>query len=518
MGIDPTEDILPSGKAEPGYADAAGSATPDIRQQEQVRVRLLIAIPVMIVLLLTLMGGILYQLTDRMFQSLPLDGPRGSEDYFGRYSLVWIGLMAAFDIIGALVGYFLARSITAPIHSIIRITEKVAAGDFSTKAPATRRDEVGVLGYTFNNMIESLNRFFTSRNRYILESFTGGLITTDLHGTVTAINSAAEKMLGVEPGNALGQPLETAFHEPGHGQFLALVNEMLWRPERPITRKVAVERAGGAPVTLSVKSSVMRDRAGRIFGLIINLRDLSELNKFYEQMGRTDRLATMGTFASGLAHEVRNPLGAIKVTAQLLGEDLAGDARKHEFAQLIVREANRLEQLVREVQQLSQAETPQSMTDVRGVVHDALTLARNHAKAPPPESVRVEEDYGEMPEALISADRVRQALLNILINAFQAVPPDGTVRVTARTDPSDPQAVVITVENTGPPVPPEEIEHLFEPFYTTKEEGSGLGLSISSQIVSAHGGDIGVANTADGVAFTVRLPLNAAPDAASLAR
>jgi PAS domain S-box-containing protein len=518
MGHNPTEDIPPNGTAEPEAGDAAESATPDIRQQEQVRVRLLIAIPVMIVLLLTVMGGILYQLTDHMFQSVPVIRTRGSEDYFGRYSLVWIGLMAAFDIVGALVGYYLARSITAPIHSIIRITEKVAAGDFSDKAPATRRDEVGVLGYTFNNMIESLNRFFTSRNRYILESFTGGLITTDLHGTVTAINSAAEDMLGVEPGSALGQPLETAFHEPGHGQFLALVNEILWRPERPVTRKVSVERTGGQPVTVSVKSSVMRDRAGRIFGLIINLRDLSELNKFYEQMGRTDRLATMGTFASGLAHEVRNPLGAIKVTAQLLGEDLAGDPRKHEFTQLIVREANRLEQLVREVQQLSQAETPLSMTDVQGVVRDALTLARNHAKAPAPDAVCVEEKYGDLPEARISADRVRQALLNILVNAFQAVPPGGTVRVITRTDPSDPPAVVIAVENTGPPVPADQIEHLFEPFYTTKEEGSGLGLSIASQIVSAHGGDIGVKNTADGVAVTVRLPLNAAPDAANLAR
>jgi two-component system sensor histidine kinase AtoS len=261
-----------------------------------------------------------------------------------------------------------------------------------------------------------------------------------------------------------------------------------------------------------VKTSEMRDKSGRVFGLIINLRDLSELQGFYEQMSRADRLATVGAFATGLAHDVRNPLGAIKGTAQLLAEDVKDNPRLVEFTKIIVQETNRLDELVCDVQQFSQPVAQKVPTDLNKLVSQTVAVARGGQAGSSGKGVSVVENLAALPTVHISADKIHQALLNVLINAFHAVDDGGIITVSTAHDPGEPLPVSVTVTNTGSRIETEDMVRLFEPFFTTKEQGTGLGLSITSQIVGHHRGTVQATNTRDGVAFTVRLPVGAEDD------
>lgn len=487
-------------------------APPRKSVHHRIRVRLLIAIPVIIVLLLTVMGGLFFQLVEREFSIVEGAMTNVEMQQFSQY---WLVLLLAFDICGAAVGFYMAYSITSPIHALIRLSEKVAEGDFSKKAAVARQDEVGELGKTFNYMIDSLNNFVSSRNRFILESFTGGLITTDVNGTITAMNKTAERLLGLEPGQAPGKTAEAVLGSPGCEQLLAVIQETLWKKE-PITSRNIEIHTTASDEALNVNSSVMRDEHGNIFGVIANFRDLHEWQRFYDQMRRTDRLATIGTFATGLAHEIRNPLGAIKGMAQLLAEDVKTNASSLEYTGIIVKEVNRLDALVREVQEFSHPSTaPMTWTDLNLLVQEAMSLARRNPSALSKPNIQLIEHYGEMPRAYINVGKITQALLNILINAFQATPEEHSITVETRFSQEDAMPLHISVTNTGSSIPAGQFHRIFEPFYTTKDTGTGLGLSITYQIVTHHGGDIQVSCDADSVSFLIKLPLQKAEEEVS---
>ncbi len=469
----------------------------------RVRVRLLITLPVVFVLFVTILTGVLYWLVDGHFGE-PLPDAL-SNARMQSFSYDWLGIFIVATIGSTIIGFALAYSITSPIRRMIQANQRVAGGDLRQKVDVSRTDEVGELSSSFNHMLEALNGFFESRNRFILESFSGGLITADVNGTVTAINSAAEKMLGVEAEHTAGQPLSTIFEREGMEDLQALYKETAWRKSTISGREVVVQTREQVQ-RLSVNASPMRDRNGNVFGLIMNFRDLGEMQRFYEQMKRADRLATMGTFATGLAHEVRNPLGAIKGTAQLLAEDVRELPRAVQYARVIVKEVNRLDDLVSEVQAYSQPGARKEPTELAKLVAETVTLARNSPKTILREGVTINENYDPLPLLQLSADKMSQAILNIAMNAIHATDAGGTIDVSTSYHAGDRLPVRVRISNTGNPVPTEQLERIFEPFFTTKDAGTGLGLSIAYQVVTYHGGEIVVRNTDDGVVFTIKLP------------
>lgn len=475
--------------------------------QETVRVRLLIAIPVVIVLLLTIMGGLLFQMVEFQFENVP-----GTSQTMEDFATQWLLLLIISDVFGAIVGYFIAHSITSPIKKLISISRKVAGGDFSDKAMVVQGNEVGQLGNSFNYMIDALSNYTSLRNKYIMESFSGGLITTDVNGAITTMNSAAEKILNVKAMHAIGKDARHVLAGGGMQPLLSIIEEALWRKHQVKSRRVEIGERG-KPVLLSVNASPMRDDHDTVFGLAVNFRDLAEWERFYQQMGQADRLATIGTFATGLAHEIRNPLGAIKGTAQLLAEDVGNNSTAAEYIQVIIKEVNRLDLLVREVQDFSVTSTTHKQpTDLSALMRDILLLARNNRKTVLASDVEVVEEYQPLPETYLSQDRMTQALLNIVGNAFQATPDGGRISISTAYNPEEPLPLSVTVHNTGSTIDPDEIPLIFEPFYSTKASGTGLGLSIAYQIVKRHRGEVSLQNTENGVAFTVRLPLQTEDD------
>lgn len=486
----------------------ARSAEEQRRITERVRVRLLVVFPLLIVLLLSIVAGVLYQIVEAEF-GFPTPRPSEAltEQRLGEVARTWILAMIAFDLGGAILGYAIAYSITAPIRRLIDVSRQIASGDLQERAAIRRPDDLGALSHSFDTMVESLNRFIEHRNRFILESFTGGLLTLDTHGTVTALNSAAERLLGLRASQAVGHPVEEVL---GSGKFeilLHAVRETLWENKPLRSRRLPVRDEKGDIRWLSVNASPMVEKDGAPFGVIVNIRDLEEWERFHRELARTDQLATLGTFAAGLAHELRNPLGAIRGLAQLLAEEAELPARCHEYCRVIMRECERLDGLVREIYDFAQ---PQAVTrdpvDVNELVRRALMLARNNQRCPLPPEVTVVEEFTALPLTRGNEEKLEQALLNLLTNAIEATPAGGEIRLRTRLRPNELLPIEIEIENTGSSLPPDSEARVFEPFFTTKEGGTGLGLAIAHQIVAAHGGSLRIANSHEGVTVQIRLP------------
>lgn len=509
-------------KSEPPLAPSQGSVysgsltrkSYQNRVEQQHRLRLMVALPVAIVLLLTLLSGAIYYLAESAFGGMVIGNrvlpPILNPDSFQKFSRDFLIILGVFCFLGTLVGVIMAHQITAPIFRLMELSERVAAGDLTPKAPSTGADEVGMLHSSFNRMVDSLNSYFTSRNRMIVESFTGGLVTTDLNGTIVAVNSSAERLLGISAHLAVGRPSEEVFDRPDLRSLVDLLKVTLLQ-QSPVQRKDLLLGLPGEHYEIIVQVSPMRDQKGRIHGLVLNLRDRAEFDRFIEEMGRADRLATLGTFSAGLAHEIRNPLGAIRGTSQLLAEITKSQPELQPYLEIIVKEADRLNRLVREVKEYSNPTSPSvDSVDLNMLLNEQVLLARNHPSLAAGVEFRV--DLARIPEIQGSYERLVQAVFNVVMNAVQATPTGGKISITSRYTPHQDYPVVIRVHNTGPLIPQEVLRRIFEPFYTTKSAGSGLGLAIAHQVIVYHGGRIEVANESDGVAFTLRFPRAPLPE------
>ncbi|HWQ26877.1 MAG TPA: ATP-binding protein [Chlorobaculum sp.] len=222
-----------------------------------------------------------------------------------------------------------------------------------------------------------------------------------------------------------------------------------------------------------------------------------------EQLRRSERLSTMGEFAAVLAHEIRNPLGSIRGTAEILKDDYKPGDPKHEFIEIQIRETERLNRVVEEFLHMVRPQ-PSDMQPctVQEELETIVTLLSNDAR-----KRQVELVLEPQPRPVIiraDGEKLRQAFLNIVLNALQATPPDGRVVISASVN--DKGACEITFRDTGPGIDSDHLNRIFEPFFTTKQDGTGLGLAISKKIVESHNGLLQV-ESSPGKGTTVRISL-----------
>ena len=270
-----------------------------------------------------------------------------------------------------------------------------------------------------------------------------------------------------------------------------------------------IERIKGGLMNLKSDLAHQLPRLGGEMGEIsiaINdmARSLAAKKRLEDQVQRAERLALAGELAAGLAHEIRNPMMAVKGFAQLLKEDIT-PAEQVEYADIINRETARMNRLIEEL--LTFARPPATdirPVDVNGVVVDSLFLLE-------PKAVRSRIDINRdlapgLPQVKVDSERLKQVLINILINAAQAVEKGGEIRVATCYNPGD-ATVRISVADTGVGIDPKNIGKLFDPFFTTKDDGTGLGLSVAERLMDSWGGKILVDSTLGrGSVFTLVLP------------
>lgn len=228
-----------------------------------------------------------------------------------------------------------------------------------------------------------------------------------------------------------------------------------------------------------------------------------ELQDNFEQMKRSERLYAIGQLSAGLAHEIRNPLASIAGAAPMLRKEALSGARRSELVEIIERECRRLNHLLTSFLDFARPRSPQyKPVDAGQLLNSVITLAA-HAPSGGRLKLRAEVAPG-LPTLECDQEQLQQVVLNLVINAMQAMPEGGEVVLAARTQHGN---VVIEVTDQGPGIPQESLDKIFDPFFTTKENGTGLGLSVGHQIVEQHGGSLSAKNNEGGGAtFTIVLP------------
>lgn len=223
-----------------------------------------------------------------------------------------------------------------------------------------------------------------------------------------------------------------------------------------------------------------------------------------EQLRRADRLSALGELSAGVAHEIRNPLGSIKGAAEILKDDYSPDEPKYEFIEILLKESDRLNQIVQEFLSFARPKAPElRATDINEAIDSVLTLTAQAArKAGVSVEKRLDASIGMRD---LDAGLLKQAFLNLVLNAIQAMPRGGFLTVESGLRGG---SVEVKISDTGVGIAPENRKKLFTPFFTTKKDGTGLGLAITFRIVQNHRGVIDVeSEPGKGATFTVRIPV-----------
>jgi len=240
-------------------------------------------------------------------------------------------------------------------------------------------------------------------------------------------------------------------------------------------------------------------------------RAYRRLAESFERTKEAERLAAMGQLSASLAHEIRNPLSSLKGSMPILLRGIEKDDPRQEFAEIVEKELNRLEDLTGEFLEYARPPLPRLADDeLSGVVAGVMRLVEKEAQRNQVE-IRVESAEG-LPLLKMDSGRMRQVVLNLMLNAIEAMPKGGVLRLRTTRGSGPPPlgpCVVLEVEDNGPGISPEVAEHLFEPFVSTKEKGTGLGLAVAHAWVMRHGGSLDVGSSElGGACFTICLPID----------
>lgn len=347
-------------------------------------------------------------------------------------------------------------------------------------------------------------------SKAILESLVGGVVTFDVGGNITIINRAAARMLEL--------PEQAPY--PSLGEFAKrhpLIAEAIRRArseeEYAHDLDSSFLKSTGCTLHLRTTISAQVDGNGLRVGLVVLVKDVSRIVTLEQELRKRDRLAAAGSLAAGVAHEVRNPLSAIELNLRLLREEVAqagavsGDV--NDYFDILAVETQRLNHITTSFLQLSRPETLRKVhLAAYGPLQQVLRLLEPEAKT---KRILFHVNLQHL-DAEIAGDatKLEQVFLNLLINAMQAMPNGGTIRIESRfyQEEDDRASVQIMIEDYGVGVAPDNIDRLFDPYFTTRSDGTGLGLAIADRIISDHGGTIGVASDLGrGTQFTVSLPV-----------
>ncbi len=343
----------------------------------------------------------------------------------------------------------------------------------------------------------------------IMRSMASGLVAVDMVGRVLTMNAAAEKLTGMSQLELRGT--EPVCLDPPGGGIHELLRKTL-RTRRGILRvERAVRRSNGGAFPAACATTLLRNPAGEVYGAVAVFDDLTELKEMEERIRSLDRLAALGRFTAGIAHEIRNPLTGIGTGVQYLARRLGEDPDQQENLDFIQREIARLNRIVEDLFRVTHPHPLRKSEESAADLVDRTLRSLGSAPAGKGVEVRVKlpEDLPRIP---VDPDQVQQVLLNLVKNAVEATPSGGRVEVHVYATPADderPQAV-FQVLDTGPGIDPEDLAHVFEPFFTKgKAGGTGLGLYVSHGIVERHGGELHAANAHQGGAvFTMKLPFD----------
>ena len=333
-----------------------------------------------------------------------------------------------------------------------------------------------------------------------------GVIVTDADGRITYLNAAAGQLLGIDPERAVGEPLSNYFRD--------LDWQKIWSADKDEWRKVFThELEVFYPQQRFISFYIVPvadEQNSVVTGMAIILRDVTETRQRAESTIESEKLSAITLLAAGVAHEIGNPLNSLNIHLQLMERELrklpaAQGERLREDLRVARDEIARLDQIINQFLRAVRPSQPELQpTTVNDVIVETLALLEREIRD---RDILVELELGKgLPRILLDRAQIKQAFYNIIKNALQAMRSGGILRIRTEADGTH---IIISFIDSGHGIAPEQIGQLFEPYFTTKQNGTGLGLMIVQRIVREHGGTIEVESDKDrGTTFRVRLPIH----------
>lgn len=415
------------------------------------------------------------------------------------------------------LGLYLAKRITRPVQMLSAAAREIGAGRLEHRIEHQADDEFGNMVESFNAMaadlssrqrtleratleLEQRHHGVERRHRSvetILERIATGVVSIDAEGAIGRVNSAAARLLGLPPGSA-GKPVGEVLG-PDLAAVTAVLDDAARSRRDSVAQEVSVTR-DGRELTLAVAATRLHG-AGGFEGTVLVLDDVTPLI-------RAQKVAAWREVARRLAHEIKNPLTPIQLSAERLQRKLGGEATPYaalvqECTSTIIGEVESLKGLVDEFSQFARMPAPKAVpTSLNDVLADALSLYEGLFA-----HVDVVRKFGDgLPAVRLDAEQIKRVVINLVDNAVEAMDQRGRIVVETSCDPVHSLARIVVADD-GPGIPAGEREKLFLPYYSTKRRGSGLGLAIVRRIVAEHGGNVEVTdNVPKGTRFTIELP------------
>ncbi|MFA6916346.1 MAG: ATP-binding protein [Parachlamydiales bacterium] len=349
----------------------------------------------------------------------------------------------------------------------------------------------------------------------ILSNISQGIIFIDLIGNITTYNSSAERILEVDRLDVLFQPFWNKFNDEHFGFSMSKALKNKRAPHMTFT---TIKLPNGQMRELEIDTSFVLQKRNEttitrvsptidfMKGLIVILRDMTDLKRLQGIANRNDRMKELGEMAAKVAHEIRNPLGGIKGFAALLQRDLAANPELQKMAHYIVEGTDTINHLVNNVLTYSRPmDLHLESIDLNELLKEIIDYMRADALMTAKHQLVI-HSKDEKIFAPVDASQFKSALLNIVINGIQAMPDGGKIEITLRRDP---KMAVVIVKDEGTGIAPENLENIFSPFFTTKEQGNGFGLAEVYKIMQVHGGTIDVeSEIGKGSTFALHFPLS----------
>jgi len=342
----------------------------------------------------------------------------------------------------------------------------------------------------------------------IVHSISSGVFTADATGCITSFNPAAQEATGYTIAYVSGRPWREVFNWHPNQKSVEQFSGILSTTKR---FEVECKRVDGSRLILGMTLSPLHEQ-GKQAGLVGVFKDLTQIRDLEEEMRRKEWLASLGEMSAGMAHEIRNPLGALAGAMQMLRKDAMEDETNRRLMDIAIREATRLDNIITEFLQYAR---PPALNlaehDLNKVLAETLDLVQHEARTRSKIKIVTSLATGAL-TALVDQDQFRQVFWNMATNAFEAMPDGGQLTITTscrRIDAGGRKGDVIEVafQDTGEGIPTQNLDKIFLPFFTTKKEGSGLGLAAVHRIVDLHGGWIKVeSQERQGSRFVVCMP------------
>ncbi len=412
-----------------------------------------------------------------------------------------------------IITLFFLRRFTGSMDTLVAATDRLTEGDFSHYIETPLKDEFKTLALSFNSMVDSINaerqKSESAHALYqtLFESAGDAICileTGDDIGRIVSVNPAASRMYGYSSNELQTMNFKQLSPAKEYEKFGDMILNIL-RGELVNCMLTRIHKNGNLFTTDISAGPLEIDHHKYILTFA---RDVTEQHQAQQEMQRANQMALVGQMAAGLAHEIKNPLAGIKVSLDVLSDELDLPAEDQEIFARIVKEIDRMERLLKSLLNYARPPVPHfDLTDINLLLNHSIKNVAVTTNKSPGKQIQFEKNLNpELP--LVEADptQLQQVFLNLYLNAIDALPEGGTISTFTQMD--DDQRVWIGVSDTGVGLPQKAIEKIFNPFYTTKSKGSGLGLAICKRLIEQHDGTIEAeSRLSNGTSFLITLPL-----------